>query len=84
MNGNGELLIEFAGMVPGEEYFIGIEADRPSLYGTGNYDLNVAFSQLPRQIFELGSGTLSHQNRLETHNLVRCQNAAVSFCIGCP
>lgn len=54
VNGNGELLMEFAGLIPGDIYYVSVAANEPEgPFGTGNYDLNIAFRDSPRQLDRL-------------------------------
>jgi hypothetical protein len=70
VNGNGELLIEYSELTIGGDYFVRIAADRPeSDFGTGNYDLNIAFSDMNRDIDILGAGRVSRIQPTQVHSL---------------
>ncbi len=70
VNGNGELLIEFPNVVPSDLYFLSVAADVPSGdFGTGNYDLNVAFAAEERILDSLLEGIVNRQRRHREHTL---------------
>lgn len=70
VNGNGELLIEFPNLVPGDLYFLSVSADVPTgTFGTGNYDLNVAFAAEERILDSLLVGNVNRQLRNREHTL---------------
>ena len=84
VNGNGELLVEFDGLISGDEYFVSVVADRPGSafgYGTGNYDLNLAFRESTVTYETLGMGRLSHHNRTETHTLYVARSQLFHFAL---
>jgi hypothetical protein len=82
VNGNGELLVEFQGIVPEADYFVAVAADRPGhRFDTGNYDLNVAFRGASLGIDVLGTGQLNNQNRSQEHTLYVARTQLFHFAL---
>lgn len=82
VNGNGELLVDFVGIVPGETLFVAVSADQPGAsFSTGNYDLNVAFSGGVRDLPELAIGRLDHENSEARHSLYVARTQLFHFAL---
>ncbi len=80
VNGNGELLIEYSDLAIGADYFVSIAADRPDgEFGTGNYDLNIAYSGENRILDILGLGRVSPTHPTQVHSLYVARSQLFHF-----
>ena len=73
VNGNGQLTIQVANVVPNQTYFVRVTADLiGDRFDSGNYQFSVRFDQVRQTLETLGQGTLSSaspETRRNYHSL---------------
>jgi hypothetical protein len=69
-HGNGRLIMEVDGIQPGDDYFIGVVADRPGeMFDTGNYNLDLSFRATATQLETFAEGHLTLVQPQSIHTL---------------
>ncbi|TWT66255.1 hypothetical protein Pla123a_47790 [Posidoniimonas polymericola] len=68
MNGSGQLVLQVSGVLPSEDYYIGIQADDPDgFFNTGNYELTASFQDASLSLPTFAEGTLAPTDFGVTH-----------------
>ncbi len=81
VNGNGELLIQYSDIKPNTDYVVRLEADDPDVFGTGNYQLDMAFCTPRVRIRNLAAGLITPTNIVKKHSLYVARSQLFHFAL---